>query len=200
MHTNNSVAAPRPRTVGRRAVMAAVVPALAAAAVITPAAVSTNAAHAAAPSESRTYGAIVNGRSWLQGDGVAVMRGRQCVELATRLYGKKGWGSLNNIYGLRSGRTYSNGKIQIHRNGSGYVPVPGDVVVELGGPYQHVAVVNKVTKRGVYTVEQNATASGRHLYGWSNFKKKKATGAYHGRYVGYFIHSKKNHHKNLNKI
>ena len=40
------------------------------------------------------------------GKGVDVMRGRQCVELATRLYAKKNWGSLNGLsldrLGLRS--------------------------------------------------------------------------------------------------
>ena len=122
-------------------------------------------------------GVTIRGNKWLGGKGVNVIRSRQCTELATRLYAKKGWG----------------GKLTFHRNGSGYVPVPGDVLVELGGSYQHVAVVNKVTKKGIATVEQNAMPSGHHFY---PLKGKKAFGAFGPRHVGGFIHSKKN--KNTN--
>ncbi len=134
-------------------------------------------------------GRHVTTRNWLAGHGVSVIRGRQCVELATRLYARNHWGSLNNIYGLRSGRLYEH-KVTFHRNGSGYLPVPGDVVVELGGSYQHVAVVNRVSKHAIFTFEQNANPSGRHTYGWNG---KKAWGAYGPRHVGGFIHSSKNH-------
>ena len=137
-------------------------------------------------------GVTIRGSKWLGGKGVNVIRSRQCTELATRLYAKKGWGSLNNIYGMRTNRVYG-GKLTFHRNGPGYVPVPGDVLVELGGSYQHVAVVNKVTKKGIATVEQNAMPSGHHFY---PLKGKKAFGAFGPRHVGGFIHSKKN--KNTN--
>jgi hypothetical protein len=136
-------------------------------------------------------GVTIRGNKWLGGKGVNVIRSRQCTELATRLYAKKGWGSLNNIYGMRTNRVYG-GKLTFHRNGSGYVPVP-DVLVELGGSYQHVAVVNKVTKKGIQTVEQNAMPNGRHFY---PLKGKKAFGAFGPRHVGGYIHSKKN--KNTN--
>lgn len=137
---------------------------------------------------SRAGGAMISGRRWLGGKGVDVLRGRQCTELATRLYGARRWGSLNNIYGMRPGRVYDR-KLVFHRNGSGYLPVPGDVLVELGGSYQHVAVVNQVTRKAIHTVEQNAVPSGRHLYGWNG---KRAVGAYGPRHVGGFIHSLRN--------
>lgn len=156
----------------------------AAACVVAPAAVGSQPASAA----TRSGGAIISGHRWLDGRGVDVVRGRQCVELATRLYARKRWGSLNNIYGLRSGRLYDR-KIRFFRNGSGYVPVPGDVVVELGGSYQHVAVVNRVTRKAIFTVEQNATPSGRHTYPWNG---RFARGAYGPRHVGGFIHSMSN--------
>lgn len=138
-------------------------------------------------------GVTVSGRKWLQGKGVAVIRSRQCTDLATRLYAQKHWGSLNNIYGMKQGRRYGGGTIGFHRNGSGYVPVPGDVLVELGGSYQHVAVVDHVKKGKIFTFEQNAVPSGRHIYRWNG---KTAKGAYGPRHVGGFIHSSKNRFKN----
>ena len=192
-----------------RAAVAVGIPVLAATAVITPAMLSTSAAHSvdSVPSQStsndvstttelaptnrvshfRGGGVTVRGRKWMGSKGVNVYRSRQCTELASRLYAKKDWGQLTNIYGMRSNRSY--GKLRFHRNGSGYKPVPGDVVVELGGSYQHVAVVHKVKKNKIKTMEQNATPSGRHTYKW---KGKKAYGAYGPRHVGGFIHSKKN--------
>lgn len=170
--------------VRRPAALLGAVGLLTAVAVLAPAVVGTQEAAASA----RSSGAIVSGKQWLEGRGVDVLRGRQCVELATRLYGRNRWGSLNNIYGLRPGRTYDR-KIRFYRNGSGYVPVPGDVLVELGGSYQHVAVVNRVTRKAIFTVEQNAMPSGRHTYSWNG---KTARGAYGPRYVGGFIHSSRN--------
>lgn len=135
-------------------------------------------------------GITVRGGSWLKGRGVSVIKGRQCVELATRLYSSKGWGTLNNIYSTHGGRSFDNGKLKFHRNGSGYVPKPGDVLVEHGGSYGHVAVVNRVVGKKIYTMEQNAAPSGVHVYSWNG---KKASGAYGSRHVGGFIHSKRNH-------
>lgn len=156
----------------------------AAAAVVAPALLGSQEAAAT----SRSSGAMVSGHSWLKGRGVDAVRGRQCVELATRLYGRNHWGSLNNIYGLRAGHVYDH-KIRFYRNGSGYVPVAGDVLVELGGSYQHVAVVDHVTRKAIFTVEQNAAPSGRHTYGWNG---RTARGAYGPRHVGGFIHSSRN--------
>lgn len=168
----------------RPAVIAGATALMAAVAVLAPAALGSQEAAAT----SRSSGAMVSGHSWLKGRGVDAVRGRQCVELATRLYGRNRWGSLNNIYGLRSGRVYDH-KIRFYRNGSGYVPVAGDVLVELGGSYQHVAVVDRVTRKAIFTVEQNAAASGRHAYGWNG---RTARGAYGPRHVGGFIHSSRN--------
>lgn len=134
---------------------------------------------------------MVDGRAWLNGRGVDVLRGRQCVELATRLYARKNWGSLNNIYAIRRGNTPA--KIKFHANGSGYVPVPGDVLVEGGGSYQHVAVVSHANKKRIVTMEQNAAPSGRHVY---PKRGKKYVGAYGVRYVRGFIHSTANPNKN----
>jgi hypothetical protein len=208
MHTPTQAGTARNKWTGRAAV-AFSIPVLAATAVITPAMLSTSAAHAvdSVPSNSTSNdvstttelaltnrvshfsggGVTVRGRKWMRGKGVNVYRSRQCTELASRLYARKKWGQLRNIYGMRSNRSY--GKLRFHRNGSGYKPVPGDVVVELGGSYQHVAVVHKVTKKKIKTMEQNATSSGRHTYKW---RGKKAYGAYGSRHVGGFIHSKKN--------
>lgn len=194
-------------TWSRKAAIAVSLPVLSATAVITPAMLTSSAAQAAPVAQSQPTssevspattptnrvshfsggGVTVRGKKWMQGKGVNVYRSRQCTELASRLYAKKGWGTLNNIYGMSSKRSYGN--LRFHRNGSGYKPVPGDVLVELGGPYQHVAVVHKVKKKKILTMEQNATANGRHTYRW---KGKKAFGAYGPRHVGGFIHSKKN--------
>ncbi len=141
-------------------------------------------------------GATIRGNKWLQGKGVDVYRSRQCTDLPSRLYAKKGWGTLNNIYGMRTNRVYG-GKLTFHRNGSGYVPVPGDVIVELGGSYQHVSVIDRVTKKGIQTVEQNAMPNGRHYYPFKGKgANKKLYGAFNPRYVAGFINSKKN--KNTN--
>lgn len=153
-----------------------------------PAASAAEATTSAPALTSRYGGTIISGRSWLQGRGVDVLRGRQCTDLALRLYARQRWGPLDNIYGLRPGRLYG-GAVVFYRNGSGYKPVPGDVVVELGGSYQHVAVVSKVTRRAIHTVEQNAVPWGRHVYGWNG---RFATGAYRPRHVGGFIHSRRN--------
>ncbi|MEI6622490.1 MAG: CHAP domain-containing protein [Actinomycetes bacterium] len=153
--------------------------------VVAPAAMETTTASAAVP--------LLAGSKWLSGRGVPVLPGRQCVELATRMYTAKHWGNLSDIYNTRHGRPYDHGKLTFHRNNSGYVPVPGDVLVELGGWNQHVAVVDRVVGRAIYTVEQNATPSGRHVYGWNG---RFATGAYGPRHVGGFIHSVKNTQKN----
>lgn len=157
---------------------------------------STQSAPSSRISHFSGGGATIRGSKWLGGKGVNVYRSRQCTELASRLYSQKGWGALNNIYGMRANRVYG-GKLTFHRNNAGYVPVPGDVVVELGGSYQHVAVVNRVTKKGIMTVEQNAMPNGHHFYPFKGKgKNRKAYGAFGPRHVGGFIHSKKN--KNTN--
>lgn len=132
-------------------------------------------------------GVTISGASWLGGKGVNVYRSRQCTELAVRLYASKGWGSLNNIYSSRP----SDRRVTFFPSGRGYRPVPGDVVLEAGGSYGHVAVVTRVSGNAVFTVEQNAAPNGRKTYTLRG-KKLKAFGAYSNRYVKGFLHSKKN--------
>jgi hypothetical protein len=131
-------------------------------------------------------GVVVHGRSWLGGHGVdvcypagggcagnaSVGTPRQCVELAQRLYNHLGWwGGIfggvrvaSQIYGWAPSHGMS-----VHRNGSGYIPVPGDMIVSAGSPAVsagHVAVVDTVDldRHVVHAVEQNADPSGRSTY------------------------------------
>lgn len=190
----------------RLATLGASVPLLAVATVLAPAALATANASAAAPDSPASVtarasfpqhfsggGVTVAGKNWLGGHGVNVYRGRMCGELAVRLYETKGWGSIRASYaGIQTIGQYSTG-VAFHRNGSGYVPVPGDVVVEGGASYGHVSVVDSVKRGKIVTVEENANPSGWHTYSWSG---KKASGAYSGREVTGFVHSPKN--KNTN--
>lgn len=129
----------------------------------------------------------VKSSSWLDGKGVQVYRSRQCVELATRLYTAKNWGTLNNIYSSRP----ADKKIVFKKNSKGHVPVSGDVILESGGSYGHVAVVDKVKGKQIHAVEQNAAASGRKIYVMKG-ESRTITGAYSGRSVKGFLHSKVN--------
>ena len=77
----------------------------------------------------------IPGNQWLQGQGVDVYRYRQCVELPqSRLYPKFGWptvwaaGNGGAVY-IPEG---SPGLIR-YNPGSGYVPAPGDLIIE--NPY-----------------------------------------------------------------
>lgn len=158
-------------------------------AVVTPAMLQTTDTSAQAVSNWSGGGKTVAGQKWLDGKGVAVIRSRQCTELASRLYRTRGWGNITNFYGMKHNR--KAGKLTFKRNGT-YTPAPGDVLVEKGGSsYNHVAVVYRVKGNKIYTMEQNAAANGRHIYSWNN-KKKKAAGAYRNRHVGGFITSTKN--------
>jgi CHAP domain/FG-GAP-like repeat len=99
--------------------------------------------------------------------------GWQCVELAARLYAVKGWG---RVYadggpaagGYRYGAKYipeGSPNLDFHPNGSGYRPVPGDLIIEsFSSGWGHVSVVDRTVGSTVYAVEQNATLTGRHSY------------------------------------
>lgn len=157
--------------------------------VATPALVQAPGSATQAISHWSGGGKTVSGKNWLGGKGVAVIRSRQCTELASRLYGTRKWGTITNFYGMKTNRKV--GTLTYKRNGS-YTPVPGDVLVEKGGSsYNHVAVVDRVRGNKIYTMEQNAAPNGRHIYRW-NKKSKTAAGAYRNRHVGGFIHSSKN--------
>jgi surface antigen len=125
------------------------------------------------------YGTVlIRGDQWLGGGGVDVMSNGligcyngcrnatafgiayQCVELIEHLIVAKGWspkiwGDAYQIYDNASAQYFEK-----HPNGSGYTPVPGDVIVWHGG-YGHVAVVEWVADGRIGWVEQNNSASGR---------------------------------------
>jgi len=127
---------------------------------------------------------IVPGGQWLGGTGVDVYKniysypgpssylnrnGKtyyvgvkwQCVELAQRLYTALGWylGSFGCLYPTDIYARASQLNMDAHPSGSGYIPVPGDLVVE-SSP-NHVAVVNYVDANFVYVCEQNYSSTGR---------------------------------------
>lgn len=175
---------------------------------------AVGAASAASRAAPRCGTVLVAGSSWLGGTGVDVRSngatqggrscagssyanyavqaggGWQCVELATRLYYVKGWGAVGTA-GNGGARYIPEGSpgLEFHPNGSGYTPVPGDLVVEAAGTYGHVTVVDRVVGAAIYAVEQNANVTGWHTYGWSG---KVATGAYNGGVLRGFMHSPRN--------
>ena len=99
--------------------------------------------------------------------------GWQCVELAARLYAVKGWGRVYADGGAAAG-AYRYGaqyipegspNLTFHPNNSGYLPVPGDLIIESWtSGWGHVSVVDRTVGNTVYAVEQNATLTGRHSY------------------------------------
>lgn len=130
------------------------------------------------------YGTVlVPGSAWLSGRGVDVVSNGgtgatcystsaghrwQCGELINRFLAARGWAPA--IAG-DAGQFYDNASpafFEKHPIGTGYLPVPGDIVVWRGGPadpvtgagYGHVAIV--VTDGGgvMRIVEQNSTITG----------------------------------------
>jgi hypothetical protein len=91
----------------------------------------------------------------------------QCVELAQREWQKMGWYTgkfgVEYAYEIYNSTVASRIGATLHANGSGYIPVPGDLIIhnhtsaEAPGEYNagHVAVVSSVSGSKVYTVEQN---------------------------------------------
>ncbi len=120
--------------------------------------------------------------------------GWQCVELAARLYYVKGWGV---VYAAGNGGARyipeGSGALEFHANGSGYVPVPGDLVIEDGSVAGHVGVIDTVTTTSINTVEQNGNLSGRRTYSFSGstITGGSGTGSVRG-----FEHSPKNPNTN----
>ena len=119
---------------------------------------------------------ILNGSSWLNGNGVdvysngstgnvtydysapAVGMKWQCVEVCQRFYKARGWysGIFPNVdYAYQIYDAAPNMGMQHHDNNTGYVPVPGDMIVFSGGTAGHVSVVDHVDSNYVYVVEQN---------------------------------------------
>jgi len=117
------------------------------------------------------YGSVmVPGSDWFGGHGVNVDsngygdndNGRyQCVDLVTRFvaaehFGPTIWGNANQLYQDAPSSSYVH-----HPNGSGYIPVAGDIITLAGGPYGHVVIVNQVIGDTIYVMEQNASSTGR---------------------------------------
>jgi hypothetical protein len=87
----------------------------------------------------------------------------QCVELAYLFVTQEFHdpiigGNANELYAHANERFYER-----HPNGSGYVPVAGDLITFGGGKYGHVVIVDQVSGNNVDVVEQNASASGRNV-------------------------------------
>ncbi|MBX4355618.1 CHAP domain-containing protein, partial [Mycobacterium tuberculosis] len=60
--------------------------------------------------------------------------------------------------------------LQRFNPGSGYVPVPGDLIVEHGtasNRYGHVAIVDRVEGNNIVAIEQNGSANGWHVYSYN---------------------------------
>jgi hypothetical protein len=136
----------------------------------------------AGPARADTTPAV-SGSDWLYGNGVNACSAStdptcggdthvggvssnwwQCVELAQRLYYRRGWYTANN--GIFSGVSYayqiygqaSSLGMTAHANGSGYIPVPGDMIVHTsadGNGAGHVSLVDRVDGSTVYAAEQN---------------------------------------------
>ena len=204
---------PRPVTVNSGWARAVAVVALLS---LTHLAVGTGPATATTPPATPSCGAVIlSGGAWLGGRGVDVHYnthvpgstgscagtsvtnpavqyggGWQCIELAARLYYVLGWGTV--YAGKDGGAQYipeGSPGLQFHPNGSGYVPVPGDVVVEWGGTWGHASVVESVSATAITAVEQNVGVTAWHVYPFSN---GVAGGAYSAKGVRGFMHSSLN--------
>jgi len=124
--------------------------------------------------------------------------GWQCVELVNRLYATKGWFPrlwLGPETGSRAKDMYDyavSGKyagLSAHANGSGYKPVPGDMIVHSNGDFGHVAVIDRIEGTTLHAVEQNNSPTGRATYTYDT-----ATGSVSrpGATISGFIHAAKN--------
>ena len=123
--------------------------------------------------------------------------GWQCVELAARLYAVKGWGSVRADGGAAAGKYRYGAKyipegspgLQFHPNGSGYMPVSGDLIIEsYSSGWGHVSIVDQTVGSSVSAIEQNASLTGRHTY---TFTGSTLTGQY-GSSVRGFMHAAAN--------
>jgi hypothetical protein len=119
---------------------------------------------------------LIPGSQWLGGQGVDVMSNGgtgadcyntgsghrwQCGELINRFLAARRWGPG---IGGNAGQFYANagGAFDKHPIGSGYLPVPGDIVVWSGGAggFGHTAIVVGDGGGRLIVVEQNSTITG----------------------------------------
>ena len=116
-----------------------------------------------------TYGSVIlSGKYWFGGNGVNVYSDGindgsgyyQGVELANRFMTTEGFGPV--ILG-KANKLYKDAPPAYYKdypNGSGYTPVPGDLIVFGSGKFGHVAIVDSVTNSTVNLVEENASPTG----------------------------------------
>lgn len=148
------------------------------------------------------YGAVqVPGSAWFGGSGVNVysngyagnLSGNwQCVELVNRFlttkkFGPAIYGNAQDLFANAPSTYYEK-----YRNGSGHIPVPGDVIVLGGGSYGHVVIVDSVSNGTVYAVEQNSSSSGRTAF---SLKGSTLSRGYGLNVIG-IIHAKANQKQN----
>lgn len=114
---------------------------------------------------------LIYGSQWFGGRGVNVMSsGRsgsatsvwQCVELVKRFMNQR-FGVPIRAYG--DAKYYWNNSalgpyVDQHDNGSGYQPVPGDIVVDTTGNYGHVQIVDANSGGTLTLVDQNSSSTG----------------------------------------
>jgi surface antigen len=88
----------------------------------------------------------------------------QCVELVMRHF-KTHWGLrwYGNAKDLLANAPKD--KVDVHMNGSGVAPIPGDMIVWTKGTYGHVALVTAVRSNAIDILEQNA-GTGRATLTW----------------------------------
>ena len=130
--------------------------------------------------------------------------GWQCVELANRLYATKGWYSKLTIPSTYGGQSTNYGAkwlytlaadgyykgLTAHANGSGYVPIPGDMIVHSNGTYGHVTIVSAVNGNGTLTaVDQNRSSTGWETYSWN---ATTGTVSMSGATISGFVHADAN--------
>ena len=145
-----------------------------------------------------TYGSVmIPGSAWFGGKGVNVHSngssgnlngGWQCVELVNRFLTTRGFGpairgNADAFYANAPSSHYEK-----HRNGSGYRPVAGDVIVLGWKDWGHVVVVDTVVGNTVYAVEQNSSSTGRTAF---TLKGSTLTRAYGLNVIG-ILHAKAN--------
>jgi hypothetical protein len=140
---------------------------------------------------------LIAGSQWLSGLGVNVYSNGengnpngtyQCVELVNRLITTRGWsptiiGNANEFYTNSSAAYFAK-----HGNGSGYEPVPGDIVVWGGGEggWGHVAVVDANNNGLLTVVEENASPTGYSTYAINSSGYVAETS--YGYYVEGYLH------------
>src|SRR5205814_5729891 len=95
----------------------------------------------------------------------------QCVELIERFVNLAGFykgtipapsGGAASMYAAADSKFFEQ-----HKNGSGYRPVPGDIVVYSGHAFGHISIVETDTSKGVGVLEQNVwRENGRGVNPW----------------------------------